>query len=522
MSEMNHPSWREAVCPVLLAAIWPAVLAAAPSGGPSAPAAAHPGCERVDAHGCVALAMQAMGGAARLSAISNERLDIIGHTLLTEQSYRQAPFITAYSRARKSVDFVGRRVATEGHAVWPESDPDTASAESSYTAVAWEQGAVRRADGGDGPGALTDIDDARAVLDLGPERLLLTAQAAPDVHFEPAETLRSTVHAVVAFRWRDRTVKVLINAYNHLPDATESTRFFNDFWFAWGDVRQRVFYDNWKLIGGVVYPTNRIEERNGVLWKSSQVLEATFNLARDDKLFAMDPAAAAKSAQSKGWNRAFDDRHAVALAPGVDLYQGSWNVTVIRQDDGVLVMEAPISPTFTAGVLAKARTAHPAAHLKAVLSTSDSWPHVAGVREAVADGLPVYVLDLNQPLLERMVAAPHSQQPDRLQSSPRQARWIIVSGRTQIGAGANRLVLYPLQGASTERQYMVYFPNRKLLYASDTLSIDPDKHTLYDPELMREVLGAVEREHLEVDTVYAMHEGPTPWREVTRMVAAAT
>ena len=96
-----------------------------------------------------------------------------------------------------------------------------------------------------------------------------------------------------------------------------------------------------------------------------------------------------------------------------------------------------------------------------------------------------------------------------------------MSGQRQIGAGPNRVVLYPLRGAATERQYMVYFPERRVLYASDTLSIDPDKHTLYDPELMREVVAAVEREHLKVDTVYAMHEGPTPWRDVTRLVAAA-
>jgi hypothetical protein len=75
-----------------------------------------------------------------------------------------------------------------------------------------------------------------------------------------------------------------------------------------------------------------------------------------------------------------------------------------------------------------------------------------------------------------------------------------------IGTGPNRMELYPIRGASTERQYIVYFPERRLLYVSDTLVINPDK-TLYDPELMYEVRQAVEREHLTVDTVYAMHQG---------------
>lgn len=68
---------------------------------------------------------------------------------------------------------------------------------------------------------------------------------------------------------------------------------------------------------------------------------------------------------------------------------------------------------------------------------------------------------------------------------------------------------------------MVYFPEHRLLYASDTLVLDPDKHTLYDPELMHEVVQAVDREHLQVDTVYAMHNGPAPWGEVVQLVAAA-
>lgn len=68
---------------------------------------------------------------------------------------------------------------------------------------------------------------------------------------------------------------------------------------------------------------------------------------------------------------------------------------------------------------------------------------------------------------------------------------------------------------------MVYFPGLRLLYASDTIVIDPDKHTLYDPELAHEVVQAVEREHLQVDRVYAMHQTPVSWAEITRLVAAA-
>lgn len=501
--------------PILVLALvfaWP--LLAAAGARP-----AHPGCDEIDARQCVALAIAAMGGRTALAAILNAQTDIIGHTLLTEQSYRQAPFITSYTRNRTSVDFAKARVLMDSQNVWPESDPDTASAEFRAIVVSTPAAAVVRAGEEDQPGRQAQIDAAKAKLELGPERLLLTAEAASDLHFEATENLRSTPHTVVAFLWDGAPVKVLLNGFNHLPDAIESTRAFNDFWNVWGDVAQRVYYDNWKLIGGIAYPTNRIEERNGVFWSSSQVLEANFNIALEDRAFAMDPAAAAKSAQPR--STAFDQTAHVELAPGVDLYQGGYNITVIRQDDGMLLLEAPGSPAFVKNVLAKLRADNPTLPIKAVLTSSDSWPHIGGVRQAVAENLPIYALDLNRPLLERLVSAPHLLQPDTLQATPQPARWRVISARTPIGSGANRIVVYPLRGAATERQYMVYFPEHRLLYASDTLVLDPDKHTLYDPELMHEVVQAVDREHLQVDTVYAMHNGPAPWGEVVQLVAAA-
>ncbi len=67
---------------------------------------------------------------------------------------------------------------------------------------------------------------------------------------------------------------------------------------------------------------------------------------------------------------------------------------------------------------------------------------------------------------------------------------------------------------------MAYFPQFRILYASDTLALNGDG-TLYDPELMHEVAQAVARENLKVDTVFAMHQGPTPWSQVLTLLESA-
>jgi hypothetical protein len=511
---------RRAVMPAALTLLMatPAFAASVPQDGDTVKGSGHPGCEQVDAKTCVQQAIDAMGGQQRLLAIHSASYETIGHTVLSEQSYRQQPFITSYERDKVLVDFDKQRIVRDVHLTWPESDPHQADLD--VTLITTPQGGVYHSKHGDSPCSLADLDNAADTLALGPERLLLNAMTAGDLHYAPSQWLRSTPHSVVTFTWQGVPIKVLLNAYNHLPDAMERTRTFKDMWYAWGDVDQRIYLDNWHVVQGVVYPTNAIDQRNGVWYASTQVLDPSFNVAADDKAFAMDAAVAQKSLQSKGWNRQFSDKQRVDLAPGVELFESSWNTTIIRQNDGVLVLEAPISASYVKGILAKVRSEYPGVPIKGVLSTSDSWPHMAGVREAVAEGVPVYVLDLNKPLLDRLVSAPHRLQPDALQTEPKTPQWKVVGDRLVVGSGANRVELYPLRGASTERQYMVYFPEHKLLYASDTLVLNDDK-TLYDPDLMYEVLQAAAREHLQVDTVYAMHQGPTSWVDVQHLVNQA-
>jgi hypothetical protein len=476
-----------------------------------------PGCAHESPQQCVTAALEAMGGREGLQQVTNIRLQTVGHTLLMEQSYRQAPFITSYERDQITLDLANQRLLTEAKLTWPESDPN--QSDSDTTLVAGSDGGVYRTKFGDSPCSLSDLDHSREALALGPARVLLTAADATDLHFEAPQMLRSTSHAVVAFTWRHIPVRVLLNPFNHLPDAVETTQVFHDFWYFWGDVRQRVYFDNWKLVQGISFPSNWVEERNGVVWSSTQALNVEFNVELDEKLFAMTPGAVKQSAASPGWNHVFAVKEATPLAPGVDLFAGSWNATVVKEPDGLVILEAPISGLYTRGVIKEARKRHPGAPITAVLSTSDSWPHTGGVRQAVALDLPIYILDLNRPLLDRMMSAPHTLEPDALQNSKStlKPRWKIVAQKLEVGSGANRMELYPLRGASTERQYMVYFPEHHLLYASDTLALNDDG-TLYDPELMYEVAQAVKRENLTVDTVFAMHQGPMPWEQVMALI----
>jgi glyoxylase-like metal-dependent hydrolase (beta-lactamase superfamily II) len=476
--------------------------------------AAAPGCADITAGACVTLAISAMGGRQKLESVHSVRLDVVSHTALMEQSYRQSPFITSYERDKTTLDLINGRLRIEAHGIWPESDLNEAEADN--TLIATPTGGVYHGAQGDTPCSLADLGRTREVLALGPLRALLTALASSDLHYGPSEVLRRTAHATVAFTWNDLPVRIALNSFNHLPDAVETTERFYDFWYYWGEVEQRIYWDNWKYIQGITYPSNEIIERNGAIWSSTQALDIKFNVTVAESDFAMEPKAAQQSVTQKGWEHAFNASKDTELALGIDLYSGSWNTTIVRQADGVVILETPVSVNFTRGIFAEAARRYPGQRVSAVLMTSDSWPHVGGLRFDAAENVPLYVLDLNLPLLTRMLAAPHATAEGKL---GQKVNWRVISGKEVIGSGPNRMELYPLRGAATERQYMVYFPEHRLLYASDTLVMNPN-HTLYDPQLMHEVRQAVEREHLAVVTVYAMHEGPTPWKDVLALLDA--
>ena len=499
-------------CTVFFAAIACCLI-----GSPGFPAGAAPECAPT-ARDCAALALAAMGGRERIEAVKTLELEGVQHTLLVEQSYRQEPFITAYARTQEKIDFGPQRILIQTHLTWPESDPG--QSESDNTLVVGPEGGVYRSEKSDSPASRADIESARRELALGPMRLLLSAYGAADLHFETPQRVRSTLHPVLAFNWQGLPMRVMINPFNHLPDAVETVAVFYDHWYQWGDVRQRIYWDNWQTTHGLRYPTNQVEERNGIPWESRQVLKVDLNPAIDAAAFKLDAQIAQKGLESKGWERPFKGDKGMTLAPGITLFPGSWNATVVKQDDGIVLVESPLSGTYIAGVIDKAKAQSPGLPLKAVLSTSDSWPHVGGVRQVVALGLPVYILDLNKPLLDRLVASPRHLHPDLLAQAARQPKWRIVSQKVQVGTGPNRMELYPLRGAATERQYMVYFPEHHLLYASDTLALNADG-SLYAPELMREVMDAVKRENLAVTTVFAMHQEPVPWAQVAPLVERA-
>jgi hypothetical protein len=477
----------------------------------------------------VARAAEALGGEQKLRSIGAVEISGVSMWHQREQSERpEGPWFASFSDFTDvrnfRADAVRRTARTRGFSS-PDWIDNKEWSDASTTLVTGDVGL--RSQNGAMTAAETPPDLGALPLALGPEHVVLTARDAADLHAESDVVRDGYAHHVVAFTAGDARVRLFLNVPSLLPKAVEITRArpYDVFWAPWGDVTQRVTFGLWTLEPeGVVYPR---------LWEFStgNQPDGTIEITRvrvNPPLGASDFAIPDDARQRLIAGRrlvadtpfGMPQRPAHEIVPGIVLVPGSWNVVEIKQDDGIVVIEGPLTSNYSAKAIDDARQRFGSAPIKAVISTSDSWPHIGGLREYVARGIPIYALDLNIPILKRLFAARFDSSPDALMKRPRPPVLHVVAGKTVVGSGQNQLVIYPFRTASGERQMMVYWPADRLLYTSDLFTIRDA--FVFLPQQVAEATEAAAREHLDVATAFGMHYDATPWTTVVKSAAPPT
>ena len=460
----------------------------------------------------VRAALDAMGGETAWRDVGGVRVVAHGYRNLLEQSERpEGPFIpTSFSRTEwLDFDAEALRQDIRGDAF---SFSGTVLADSAAAAYLLGERTV--------PARAAQKTEAEERLALGPERVLLTALDAPDLRASRDTVLQGVPHHVATFGWGRGRVRLLLNARTALPTGVELTRAYpgDVFWGLWGDVTRTTLFSFWALEpGGLRYPHQWDVTWRGLTASVAVVDTVEFGRPDPETLAIPDSVQTAYVVRAQA---GIDDlplgtptRPPEEVAPGIVVIPGSWYVTLVHQNGSVVVLEAPISSGYSARVIEDAEQRFPGVPVTSVVSTSDAWPHVGGVREYVARGVPIIALDLNVPLLERVVVAHRETAPDRLARFPRAPMIQTISSGTAMGTGPNRMILAPVRGEAGERMVLAYFPEHRLLYASDL--IQPG---LEDSAWLRgyalDVVDAVAREGWDVDQVFAMHASPMPWTTI--------
>jgi len=511
------------IAAILISSMLAAQTTRPQDSGANAGQAAPAGCSTSeDAKRLLHLAIDAQGGEAALRAIDNVEIEANGYRNYLEQSERpEGPYIVEFQKITEIHDQKNQRMrhSQKGQVL------------SLGFSTGWAtDGQVAMQDQGSGPqpGSPALLEQADELLALSPERILLTAAAASDLRCGSSERVGSIRNHVLEFRRKGVPVRVFLNPDSYLPSQVEwsGAAARSGFWNYVGDVHMTVRWTTWWLgKNGIRYPQQWDIERNGLPDSMVEIRMLKINGLDAESAKSLEiPAQIAQAYRTRGNPPDLEtlplNPDAKEIAPGVLLFPGFWNVGMVRQADGIVILEAPISSGYSARVIAEAEKRFPGQKVKAVITTSDAWPHVAGIREYAAQDIPIYAYGRNQVIVKRMLAETRAAKPDALGRNPKPAdiRW--VNGKTDLGGGPNRMEIYPIGGSTTERQMMVYFPEQHLLYGSDAFQ-QSGPANYFTPETVAEVVHAAEREKLNVSKFFMMHVGLTDWSDLAPFLAKA-
>jgi hypothetical protein len=364
---------------------------------------------------------------------------------------------------------------------------------------------------------------------------LQVALSASDLQKVGTSNLYGAPHTLVRFTHDGQPVTMELNDDNGYVDAI-TRRVCAPYSISnniWGDYQIRNVFGDWRLEkGGLHYPFLSTVYFNGMLQETDVTKDLAINSATShlteiadspinpnavhnpndvDEIPLSNLATKANGNPGSG---------PIEIAPGVLQIPGNWYTTVVRQSDGLVIIDAPISSGYSRQVMATAMQHFPGLPIKAVITSTSYWWHFAGIREYAARAIPIYVLDSNEGLIRSALAAPHTSHPDNLAKLNVKLKLIPVSHPTTIGAGANSLVLYPIRNA-TGQMMMTWFPTSHLLYTAEMAQPLGAGHTFLFPQSLWEVQQSVQGYRLPVTSIIGMHMSPTAWSSLVASVDAA-
>ncbi|MGY4396331.1 hypothetical protein ACVWZA_001511 [Sphingomonas sp. UYAg733] len=360
-----------------------------------------------------------------------------------------------------------------------------------------------------------------------PLQLLRAARAAPDVVLVGRAILHGAPATILGFGIDGFAARLIIADGTGLPMAAEAIVVQPDSiaWSSRGDLKLRVEWQNWTYVHGVRLPFQIDESLNGAPSRSISVRSAALNPAIEARRLSIEPAMTAmldrpgsRDVDELPLGRA--DRPVTEIAPGVVQIPGSWYTTLVREPDGIIIIDAPISNGYSRKVMAEAARRFPGIPIKAVISTTSFNWHIAGLREYAAQGIPIYALDRNVPVVKALLSAPHKLRPDTLARRPQKTSIIPVSSPISLGTGPGRLTLYPIRRASGP-MLMVHLPAVEMLHTAEMVQPLGPGGALILPESLQEITDEVAVRGIKVKTMIGMHMSPTPWSWVTDALVEA-
>lgn len=282
--------------------------------------------------------------------------------------------------------------------------------------------------------------------------------------------------------------------------------------YLWGQVHVEYVYSTWRRLGAAYLPGVSFRQVDG---RTS--IERTYG---ETQWMAADSAprlSTPPSAKPMGYPLpAF-------LAPTVPdttrigpqafvLRNYGYGETVMLARDTVYVLDATQGEARARADSAWIGRLFPGRHPLVVVATDLAWPHVAGLRYWVAQGATIVAHRAAGSFLRRVVDRRWTRAPDLLERRRRHAHFRFVGVGDTLRLGGGDLLLFAIDGRTTEVALAAYDRPLQYLWASDYIQQVSSPSAYLD-----DVWDAVRRHGLNPKRVSAEHLRLTPWASISRL-----
>ncbi len=439
--------------------------------------------------------LESMGGNDLLSSLKSLRYTAKGHEYMLEQSERPAgPFMVSYFTVQVEKNLTNPKCLY--------SFKYAANSRPYQILVDGDRvGAIN------GKNMFPMYPETDEQTDLAPEKIIFTAIQSNPQYIKDT-VLQGINHHVIFFSWKQVPIRLFINQYTHLITGVEIMRYYtSNFNYVWGDTKRLTLYSFWHLEkNGLHYPFQSDVFVNGQHFSTATIDSIQFDqLISLDSLVITDSSFAKMQLMKKMIDPLEEPKlKSTEIASGIYFVPGNWNTSFIKTEMGIYIIEAPVSSVYSDAVIEEIKKIFPATKIAGIISTSDAWPHIGGLRTYAAQNIPIYILDLNHGVVKDLLLAKHTIFPDRLSLKKTIPALNLINKRAVLGTGDNQMEIYPMYTESGERMMVIYFPVKKLLYTSDLVQ-PSSKGGFFMKQYLSEINDVVNREGLSVENIFGMH-----------------
>lgn len=193
----------------------------------------------------------------------------------------------------------------------------------------------------------------------------------------------------------------------------------------------------------------------------------------------------------------------IELGDGVVFLAGGvHNSLAVEQDNGVVLIEAPVNEVRSAALSTFLAQRFPGKAVTHVIATHHHVDHSAGLRAFVASGATIVMGAPGVRSMRKAFQAPSSLEADALSRSRRQAHIISVESIERIGRGANTIEVRRVPNSHSEDMVIAYLPSKKLVFTSDLFT---PGFAFQITEHVRSLHDAIVSQQLAVESIAGGH-----------------